>query len=80
MAADGDDAGLLRALGAKGIGLFPVRADLRSEVEASSEAEWVGCLEGAKESYYAISVERRVRHPAATRMLEAAQSRRPNFE
>ncbi|HEX5658600.1 MAG TPA: LysR family transcriptional regulator [Polyangiales bacterium] len=73
MAADADDAGMLRAFGARGFGLFPVRAGLRSEVEASSEAEWVGCLEGAKESYYAISVERRVRHPAAARMMEAAR-------
>jgi LysR family transcriptional regulator, transcriptional activator of nhaA len=71
--ADADDAGLLRVLGGKGLGLFPVRAGLRSEVEASSGAECVGRLDSARESYYAISVERRVRHHAVARVMEAAR-------
>lgn len=75
MAGDADDAGLLRVLGARGIGLFPVRSGLRAEVEESSRATWVGCLEGAREDYYAISVERRVRHRAVAALIEAARAK-----
>jgi LysR family transcriptional activator of nhaA len=71
--AEADDAGLLRVFGSKGLGLFPVRAGLRSEVEASSGAECVGRLESACETYYAVSVERRVRHQAVARVMEAAR-------
>lgn len=73
-AADADDAGLLRVLGSKGLGLFPVRAGLRSEVEASSGAQWIGCMTTLRERYYAISVERRVRHRAVARVMEAARA------
>lgn len=74
MAADADDAGLLRVFGAGGMGLFPVRSGLRAEVEASSGAQPVGCLDGAGERYYALSVERRVRHRAVAALIEAARA------
>jgi LysR family transcriptional regulator, transcriptional activator of nhaA len=74
MAGDADDAGLLRVFGFEGVGLFPVRGGLRSEVEESSGAECVGCLDGARERYYAISVERRVRHRAVASLIEAARA------
>jgi LysR family transcriptional activator of nhaA len=74
MAGEADDAGLLRVFGAEGMGLFPVRASLRTEVEETSGAQWVGCLTGASERYYAISVERRVRHRAVAKLIEAARA------
>jgi LysR family transcriptional activator of nhaA len=68
-----DDAGHLRALGAAGRGLFPVRAALRGEVEEGMAARRVGRLTGVVESYFLISLERRVKHPAAAALIERAR-------
>ncbi len=68
-----DDAGTLRALGAAGRGLFPVRAALKSEVEEGLGALRVGRLVGLVESYFAISLERRVRHPGVAALIDVAR-------
>jgi LysR family transcriptional activator of nhaA len=73
--AEIDDAGLLRAFGAAGRGLFPVRAALRTEVEDALGAVYVGRLDGLHERYYAVSAERRVRHPAVVALIESARAR-----
>lgn len=65
-----DDAGLMRAAGLSGEGLFPVREALRAEVEESRAVSLVGPLEGVLERYYVVSTERRVRHPAVTAVIE----------
>jgi LysR family transcriptional activator of nhaA len=70
-----DDAGTLRALGAAGRGLFAVRAALKAEVEEGSGAKRVGRLAGLVEPYFAISLERRVTHPAVAALIEGARER-----
>ncbi len=70
-----DDAALLRVFGAAGRGLFPVRAALRAEVEETLGAVFVGKLDGLHERYYAVSAERRVRHPAVAALIESARAR-----
>lgn len=70
-----DDAGTLRALGAAGRGLFPVRAALRGEVEDGLGARRVGRLSGVVESYFVITLERRVRHPAVATLIDVARRR-----
>lgn len=68
-----DDAGLMRAFGANGHGLFPVRAALAAEVEDAHGAVPVGTVDGVRERYYAVSTERRVRHPAMAALLQNAR-------
>jgi LysR family transcriptional activator of nhaA len=68
-----DDAGTLRALGASGLGLFPVRAALKGEVEERLGARRVGRLTGLVERYFAISLERRVTHPAVAALIDLAR-------
>ncbi len=75
--AEVDDAGVLRAFGLGGRGLFPVRDALAAEVDDSRGVVRVGKLEGLRERYYAISVERRVRHPAVSAIVANARSRLP---
>lgn len=70
-----DDAGTLRAMGAAGRGLFPVRAALKGEVEEGLGARRVGRLVGVVESYFVITLQRRVRHPAVARLIEVARRR-----
>lgn len=68
-----DDAGLMRVAGIEGLGLFPVRAALRSEVEDTQMAELVGPLTGVVERYYVISREARVRHAGVSALIDAAR-------
>lgn len=73
-AGEFDDSGLMRVAGLHGQGLLPVRAALRAEVEESSAVELVGRFDGMLERYYVVSLERRVRHPAVSALIEKARS------
>lgn len=72
VAAELDDAALLRVFGVEGRGLFPVRIALRAEAEVRG-AVFVGTLEGVYERYYALSSERRIRHHGVATIVEAAR-------
>ena len=63
----------MRVAGAHGQGLPPVRTALRAEVEDAHALEFVGALDGVVERYYLVSVERRVRHPAVSALIEHAR-------
>lgn len=71
--AEVDDAAMMRVLGVRGLGLFPVREALRAEVEDLPGVELVGALEGVQESYYAIAKERRVKHPGVAAIIDASR-------
>lgn len=75
VAGEFDDAAMMRAFGVKGRGLFPVRAALAAEVEEGHGAVPVGAMDGIRERYYAVSTERRVRHPAMLALLANARRR-----
>ena len=47
----------------------------RAEVEDAHGAVPVGVVDGVRERYYAISTERRVRHPAMVALLQGARQR-----
>jgi LysR family transcriptional activator of nhaA len=72
--AEVEDAGLLRVFGSAGHGIFPVRAALRAEVEDLRDVQLVGPCEGVRESYYAVTTERRVRHKGLAALIEAART------
>ncbi|MRG96942.1 LysR family transcriptional regulator [Polyangium spumosum] len=73
--AELDDAGLLRVFGGAGRGIFPVRAALRAEVEDLHDVELVGACEGLREPYFALSTERRIKHPAVAALVRSARER-----
>lgn len=58
------DGALLKTFGRSGLGLFPAPAALADDIKAQFDAELIGALPGVAEQYYAISNERRIRHPA----------------
>lgn len=72
--AEVDDAALLRTIGASGLGLFPVREALRAEVDELPDVMRIGNCEGASERYFALTVERKLRHPAVVAIVEAART------
>lgn len=69
-----DDNALLEVFGQKGVGLFPVPEAIRQEVQSRYGVEDVGRLAGVKFQVYAISTERRVRHPAVAALSQAARN------
>jgi LysR family transcriptional activator of nhaA len=73
--AEVEDAGLLRVFGSAGRGVFPVRAALKAEVEDLQDVRLVGACDGLRESYYAVSSERRIRHRGVAAIIEGARAR-----
>lgn len=72
--AEFDDTALLKAFGQTGEGLFPGAMALKDEVCRQHEVEFVGELEGVREQFFAISVERQIKHPAVLAITSTARS------
>ncbi|MDY7575230.1 transcriptional activator NhaR [Actimicrobium sp. CCI2.3] len=68
-----DDNALLNTFGRSGLGLFPAPSALADDVAAQFGAIPVGPLQGVKEQFYAISNERKIKHPAVEAILSAIQ-------
>lgn len=71
--AEFDDSALLKAFGEAGIGMFPAPNAISGEIERTYHASVVGEAEGVVESYFAISPERKLKHPAVVRIIETAR-------
>lgn len=70
-----EDAALMDTFGRQGMGLFPALTMLGTEIEVQFGAVPVGELE-VREQVFAISGERRIRHPAVEAMIGAVPVRR----
>src|SRR5688572_32790027 len=70
--AELDDSALLTTFGQAGAGLFVAPTVLEKEVARQYGVSIVGRLDEVKERYYAISVERRLKHPAVIAVSQAA--------
>jgi LysR family transcriptional regulator, transcriptional activator of nhaA len=68
-----DDSGLMKAFGARGLGVFAAPQVLEDDIRAQYGVQVVGRAEDIRETYYAITVERRLRHPAVVSIAEAAR-------
>lgn len=70
-----EDSSLLKAFGQAGAGLFPVPSIVEKEVGRQYHARPIGLVDGVVERFYAISVERRVTHPAVAAICTAARTK-----
>jgi len=70
-----DDNALLNTFGRSGLGLFPAPSALEQDVRNQFEAVPVGALSPVKEQFYAISNERKIKHPAIDAILGAIHGR-----
>lgn len=68
-----DDSALMKAFGARGFGVFAVPRVLEDEVRAQYDVQVVGRADDVREVFYAITVERRLRHPAVVAVAETAR-------
>ena len=68
-----EDDALLKVFGQSGTGLFAAPSAIDEEVKRQYGVSLVGRLDSLRESFYAISVERRSEHPAVTEIIETAR-------
>ncbi len=68
-----DDGALLTAFGRAGAGFFAAPAAIAKEVRSQFGVLAVGHTEAVSEAFYAISVERRLTHPAVVAITSAAR-------
>jgi len=69
-----DDTALMKAFGRAGAGIFPAPAIMADEIREQYTAEIIGRADGVAAKYYAISVERKLTHPAVVAISEAAKA------
>lgn len=68
-----DDTALMKVFGQNGAGLFPAPVALARQIRKQHGVGPVLSLE-IVERFFAVTVERKLRHPAATAMLERAET------
>ena len=73
--AEFDDSALLKAFGEAGIGIFPAPAAISEQIQQMYHSKSVGIIESVTESYYAISPERKLKHPGVLKITEDARRR-----
>ena len=71
--AEFDDSALLKAFGEAAIGVFPAPTAISEEVCSMYHSRELGTLDGLQETYYAISPERKLKHPAVLAITESAR-------
>jgi LysR family transcriptional activator of nhaA len=69
------DVGLLKVFGQNGAGLFAIRTVVEAETERQYGVRRLGRAESLRERFYAITAERRVKHPAVVAITTAARER-----
>ena len=75
MAGEFEYPALLMTFGERGRAVFPAPTAIEDEVLRSHRVAVVGRTSAVSERYYAISVERRLKHPAALAISRAARRR-----
>ena len=71
--AEFDDSALAKDFGREGMGIFAAPTVIEAEVRQQYRVRVVGRSEAVRQQFYAISVERKIRHPAVAAVCEAAR-------
>jgi LysR family transcriptional activator of nhaA len=69
------DSGLLKAFGAVGDGIFAAPTAVEADVKRMYGVRVVGREKSIRERFYAISVEKRIKHPAVVAITHAARQK-----
>lgn len=78
VAGEFDDSAMLKIMGSAGVGVFPVASVILKEVEAMYGVEFIATIPNVSEKFYALSVERKVKHPAVLAISEVARKKLRN--
>lgn len=69
-----DDSALIKAFGQAGVGVFAAPTVIGTDVRRQYGVRAIGKAEKVRERFYAISVERRLKHPAVVAISETARN------
>ena len=69
-----DDSALMKAFGQAGTAAFPAPSAIEEEVVRQYRVHLVGRVKAVRERYYAISAERRLKHPGVLAITAAAKT------
>jgi LysR family transcriptional activator of nhaA len=69
-----EDSALLKTFGQAGAGAFAAPAVIEREVTRQHQVRVIGRTSEIRDRYYAISADRRLKHPAVVAMTEAARN------
>jgi LysR family transcriptional activator of nhaA len=70
-----DDSALIKAFGQGGVGLFLGSSVIEQEICAQNSVQVLGRIPEVSERYYAVTIERKLKHPAVVAISEAARNR-----
>jgi LysR family transcriptional activator of nhaA len=68
-----DDSALMKALGEAGRGLFPAPLPIAREVCREHRVRMIGTIQSVRQRFYAITVDRKLKHPAVIAICESAR-------
>lgn len=71
--AEVEDRALMQVLGEKGRGFFAAPAVIADEVYELHDLIKIGELDGVKERFYAVTLDRRIRHPVVDHLTRLAR-------
>ena len=71
--AEFEDCALMKVFGQTQLGLFPGPSAIEKEICRQYNARVIGRIEEVREQYFAISVERKLKHPAVVAISTAAK-------
>ncbi len=72
--AEFEDSALLKAFGEAAVGVFPAPSAIAEEVSSMYHSVLLGHVETVTESFFAISPERKLKHPAVLKITEHSRS------
>jgi LysR family transcriptional regulator, transcriptional activator of nhaA len=70
-----EDSALLKVFGQTGTGIFAAASVISKEVQRQYQVRPIGRLGDVRERFYAISVDRRLKHPAVVAISEEAKNK-----
>lgn len=73
--AEVEDSALLKVLGGDGLGIFPAPSILAADIRRQYGVRVVGRVPEIKERFYALTVERKLRHPAVAAICATAREK-----
>jgi LysR family transcriptional activator of nhaA len=71
--AEFEDSALLKAFAQQGVGIFAAPSAIENEICRQYRVRPIGELPGIREQFYAISVDRKLKHPAVVAISDTAR-------
>ena len=75
IAGEFKDGALMKTFGQAGVGIFAGPSAIVAEIRDHYKVAPVGQIDSITERFYAISVERKLKHPAVVTITEAAREK-----